>query len=542
MIKRALLIGTMIAGMASCLAQSKPASTPTSTPTPTPPKTPIGIYLYQAGTKESDPVPKELGEINRLLPFQQPLPFVGYTVLADSLSSIENLLLNRQSGSPSGGTGITNLVSRVAVPQLLGLGVEYGNILQSTNGTTTTLRANFLGAGQFLLSRQVLPDCFELDQPNCPTQSRWLQRLSANAAFESRNDQVITGTAVSPGSTTPTPVDLFGSAFRMASWGIRLDINSHNPHDPKFLKAYLDVMAGLQKSTEAPALATAANQFFAGLTPLQCRDPAQEAHGVFSVLPDKRGKPECVYDEWVEQTIPKLQHAANWEQFKQTLQTQLDDLITRLTKAVPDFHDRTAKVSQAARAYFALRDNLVKSIQTHQFTLEYTNQHAINQPSTSNVRVIYSDQPGQAPILLTVNGAVTFYNSVPTGFTATNLRDVQVAGQMDRRLGTFANFKNAVFTLGAYYQWMKDDALINIGPGNVAPGSGIVLPGPAAQLLGTKGNIFVAQAKLTVPINNTFKVPISVTGANRKELINEQDIRGQVGITVDLDTLFGKAN
>jgi hypothetical protein len=87
---------------------------------------------------------------------------------------------------------------------------------------------------------------------------------------------------------------------------------------------------------------------------------------------------------------------------------------------------------------------------------------------------------------------------------------------------------------------MKEDALIEIGPGNVAPGSGIVLPGTAAQLLGTKGNIFVGQAKLTIPINNTLKVPISVTGSNRKELINEQDIRGQVGFTVDLDSLFGK--
>jgi hypothetical protein len=50
----------------------------------------------------------------------------------------------------------------------------------------------------------------------------------------------------------------------------------------------------------------------------------------------------------------------------------------------------------------------------------------------------------------------------------------------------------------------------------------------------------VVQGKLTVPLNNTIKTLISVTGANRTELINEQDIRGQVGVTLDLDSLFNK--
>jgi len=180
----------------------------------------------------------------------------------------------------------------------------------------------------------------------------------------------------------------------------------------------------------------------------------------------------------------------------------------------------------------------LQAIQSHKFSVEYTNLHSQNQPSTSNVRVIFSHQPTAAPILLTANAALTWYNSLPAGTSASRLRDVQFAGQFDRRLGVIPNLGNAVMTLAGYYQWMKEDALITIGPGNVAPGSGILLPGTAATLLGTKGNIGVVQGRLTLPINNTIKIPISVTWANRKELINESDTRGQVGVTLDLDSLF----
>ena len=85
---------------------------------------------------------------------------------------------------------------------------------------------------------------------------------------------------------------------------------------------------------------------------------------------------------------------------------------------------------------------------------------------------------------------------------------------------------------------MKDDALISIGPGNIAPGSGIVLPQPAVKLLGTKGSIGVFQGKLSLPLGQTMKVPLSVTWANRTELINEKEVRGQIGVTLDMDSLF----
>jgi hypothetical protein len=64
--------------------------------------------------------------------------------------------------------------------------------------------------------------------------------------------------------------------------------------------------------------------------------------------------------------------------------------------------------------------------------------------------------------------------------------------------------------------------------------SGLVVPG-------TIGTTAIGQAKLTIPVKGSgVKLPVSLTFANRTELIKEKEIRGNVGITYDLDMLFAK--
>ena len=41
-------------------------------------------------------------------------------------------------------------------------------------------------------------------------------------------------------------------------------------------------------------------------------------------------------------------------------------------------------------------------------------------------------------------------------------------------------------------------------------------------------------------VNNVVEIPISMTWSNRTELIQESDIRGQIGLTLDLDAVFRK--
>ncbi len=109
-----------------------------------------------------------------------------------------------------------------------------------------------------------------------------------------------------------------------------------------------------------------------------------------------------------------------------------------------------------------------------------------------------------APVLVTLNMALTRYHSG-------GLRDVQLAGQLDRKLGEVAGFGNATLTMAGSYQWMKEVVT---------------------------GHIGVFQTKLSLPAGKTVKIPFSVTWANRTELIKEKDVRGQVGLTLDMDSLF----
>jgi len=56
------------------------------------------------------------------------------------------------------------------------------------------------------------------------------------------------------------------------------------------------------------------------------------------------------------------------------------------------------------------------------------------------------------------------------------------------------------------------------------------------------GSIGLFQAKFTVPVKGAgVKIPISLTAANRTELIKENDVRGTIGVTFDLDSIFSQA-
>ncbi len=50
--------------------------------------------------------------------------------------------------------------------------------------------------------------------------------------------------------------------------------------------------------------------------------------------------------------------------------------------------------------------------------------------------------------------------------------------------------------------------------------------------------IYVAQAKLTIPLRAGFELPMSFTYATKKDLIQEKDVRGQIGFTIDPAKIF----
>jgi hypothetical protein len=113
----------------------------------------------------------------------------------------------------------------------------------------------------------------------------------------------------------------------------------------------------------------------------------------------------------------------------------------------------------------------------------------------------------------------------PTLPKARRFRDFQFSGQIDKPFGKVQDFGQFVLFAGGRYERLFENASTEMG---------MVLPK-------TKGDIGSFQVGLKVPIKGTgFKIPISMTFANRTELVKEKTVRGNFGFTLDLDTLFAK--
>ena len=314
----------------------------------------------------------------------------------------------------------------------------------------------------------------------------------------------------------PAAANILASGYRMSAWGVRFDWSHKSLYDlkqmiPDFAKQWVDQMKAVSTSSTEKELDAA--------IPALMKDLGTGWEGPF---------------------LDALQKADS-DSLESTLAQQLDNLIDAMATRDPDFMTKVQRAQNAVLASFAQRDAILQKLQSKNFSTEFNSRHPLGQPNMSNVRLIFSHQPSKAPLLFTANFAAEWYDAVPTGVKQGRLRDLQAAVQADRRLGDIPKLGPATLTLAYYYQWMKDNALITIPAGNTAPGTGIVLPGAASTLLATKGNIDIFQAKVTVPIKGgTVKVPISFTWSNRTELINESEKRGQIGLTLDLDSIFQK--
>jgi hypothetical protein len=490
----------------------------------------IAEYLRGSGYEELLKKPdRTLGEISGLLPQSRTPAFAEFIrtrfsrefTLAALRGAVENLRLNKLVGNTPTGTGTTALLSKVAVPGAFGFASEVGAITQSTNGTTTTLRANLLGLVNLVAGNEQFPTCPDVTLADCAPTSRWLRRFSVSTSFDSLGASSGGTEEAAPSAST----DFFGGNFRLSSWTARVDLTANDPDDARYLERWKAAVPKL-RTTEAL-------KFTASI----------------DALIGPGGKISDAYAQWRAEAFSALQKLPAGA-FEAELERQLEVLVGRMVAADPEFWNKVVAVRRTTDEFFAVRNEVLKAIQSHQASLEYVDNKPVDQPELSTVRFIYSHQPSaRSAVLVTANVAARWYTHElevvdDTGAPVPDqgrFRDIQVAGQIDRRLGP--GMGESVFSLGAYYQWMADDALLKFDPEDgTAPGSGIELTDTAIKVLDSKGHIGVVQVKLTVPIRGAMKVPLSLTWANRKELVTELEkksvFKAQIGFTLDFDSLL----
>ncbi|HEY2115656.1 MAG TPA: hypothetical protein VGJ51_11220, partial [Candidatus Angelobacter sp.] len=128
----------------------------------------------------------------------------------------------------------------------------------------------------------------------------------------------------------------------------------------------------------------------------------------------------------------------------------------------------------------------------------------------------------------TLNASTTLFNSRPAGSKIGNVRDYRFAGQADIPLPEIPPLGKPTLSLSGLFLSLLQEPL----------GQQVLVNGIAQS---RTGNIGLFQAKVSFPVKNAgIAIPISITASNRTELIKENDVRGSVGVTFNLDNIFAK--
>lgn len=431
--------------------------------------------------------------------------------ISDFVLEIENKRTDKQVGADSKGSGTTSLATKGGIPRFLSWALENGSISGAKDGTTLTFRANPVGFAEVLSGYQPfkegnLDSYFKLDEGF----TRELRKLSVGFSFD-----------ITRGTDSPV---FIGNKQQLSAINFRYNfINQKDPLNPmykddweKFRKDFLDPYANF------------ANELYIKLTCENC-SPAKFRN--------------TDLEKWRVETQAKLQtfdvtndkdEVELVEIVRSILASQIDKLPIDKLKTDPVIVEAVKEVGNQRLKYFTAKKALLDKIAKGAImTIEYTNYREVNAPDLSNIRFV-AEKGLIGGWNFTANASFSFFNKKPSGMNVNRIRDFDFTlnlektltlfgDQTETNLSNFIRIGNPIFSFSGQYQRLQSD---------VVGLDGIVKPD-------TKGDIAVGQFKLIIPINNLgIKLPISVSFANRSELIKESTVRAHFGFTFNLDRLL----
>lgn len=403
----------------------------------------------------------------------------------DELVRAEESRTDKQVGGGSANSGSTSLVVKGNVPAILGFAVENGALVEDKTGSTITFRGNPVGIFK-ALAGQGLAGGYDLDDRT----TRFLRRFSFAASFD-------TDRGSQPGVFTGMKEQLSEISGRAVLYDKR------DPRRGEYKKDWEDFLTNAAQSFLTTDAAVRGVLLDTSTAVSFWKDPAMNS--------------------WFVETQKALA-AASPDQVEDILIKQLNDLP--IDKLSSDFNSELAKFETQFNLFLRDRNAILKKIgKAGVLTLDYSNQRNINKPDLSNFRLVGEKGFLNGRLDVTGNASLSAFNTRPVGSNIGRLRDAQAALQIDRTFGSAERTGVFVLSFGYKYQHLAENSMTQVGT---------IVPN-------TKGNISVGQLKLTVPIKGLgIKFPISVTFANRTELVKEKTVRGNFGFTFDLDSIFAK--
>ncbi len=398
--------------------------------------------------------------------------------LARLLADFEELRSDEQIGATSTASGSTTLVSKGTVPKIFSLAMENGAISRSQSGTTLTFRGNVAGVIDAMAGKGFI----KTSSSGVDPAHDLLKRVSFSASFDA-----------SRGSIPPQAATFKGDQQQLSQFSVRAQlVDRRDPLRPEYARAWQALSMG-------PTVAL--NQAAAALGAVLRDDPA--------------------FKTWlVEASRAIAAIGADAAAVRSALVSQMDRFpLAALRQSTIQ---ALANYDRAAATFTADRQKILNDIAAGpQAALEFTNDRPTHGPTTSNYRAVGTVG---GSFDLTGNASMSIFDAIPLGASG-RVRDFQLGGELSVRVGSIETTGPFVVAFAGKYIHQYENSFDE---------GGIVVPG-------TKGTTAIGQMKLTIPVKGSgVRMPLSVTFANRTDLIKEKEIRGNVGITYDLDMLFAK--
>ncbi len=414
---------------------------------------------------------------------------VGKSGRASYIVDAEEARTDKQVGATDANAGSTSLTTKGSVPSVLGFAVENGALTKTTSGTTITFRGNPMGIIKALGKTGFIQS---YDEEVNDRTTHLLRKFCFSLSFDANR-------GATPGTFT-------GDLQQVSSYSFRYDIiNKGDPRDQKYKKDWDAFLTGAGQP-----LADQLQTSLLALTNLGQNPP-------------NASWKDASLEEWYGKADQAVSNATVAD-VEATLREMLSQVP--LSKLSSDTQNEIRKLDLRFQAYLKTREDILENVSKSSIlTLEYTNNRQINAPDLSNFKLIAATGFGRR-VDLTANASFTIFNTIPPGSNLNRVRDFSISTQIDARAGQVGGLGMIVFSLSGKYERMMENATV---------------PGSGTSMMNTKGDIAVGQLKLTVPVKGSgVKIPISLTIANRTELIKEREVRGNIGITFDLDSIFAK--
>ena len=410
----------------------------------------------------------------------------------DYLVEVSEARLDKQMGASSLSGVSPSLVTHGGVPAILGFAVENGGLERSTNNNAITFRGNPIGLLNAFKNKGFVENM--KDSESDPLQ-RFLKKTSFAFTFNTDRGR-------DPGTFT-------GSSQQLASVSARIElINRRVPS--LYIKDWENFIAN-----EAQNLSNVIDA---------------QVKTIF----DQRGR-------WRDEAM-RIWYAQLQVDLAAASDAEVSGVLQGALNKIPfnDLSPETVKalqsIGEALSLYQSGRDGFVEKVNSGTvLTFEYLNKREVNEPDTSNFMIIAEKGTAGGGVNFTFNGSLTMFNNLTSlrNFVNANpilpkprrVRDFQFAGGIDIPFGNVREFGQFVFFASGKYERLLENATTDLGQ---------VLPN-------TKGDLAHLQLGLKIPVAKTgFKIPVSVTFANRTELIKERTVKGNFGFSLDLDTIFSK--